>query len=57
MRRKKYFKTLREARHYIKKVYETKWVTDPRREDLQVFKHRKQYFVGTAFEFDCMRWS
>lgn len=56
-RRKKYFKTLREARQYIKAGYEQMRVDQPRRQELQVFQHRKQYFVGTPYEFESIRFN
>ena len=61
MRRKKFFKTRDEAKTYLQS-YEPRYVTDPRKDKMQVFRlkyprNAYKYFVGTLFELDVVRFS
>ncbi len=61
MRRKKFFKTRDDARTYLR-GYEPQYVTDPRKDQMRVFRVKyprcgRKYFVGTLFELDVVRFS
>lgn len=55
-KRKKFFTTKKEATAY-KKTYVRKTVMEPEREQLEVFKFGKRFFLGTGVEFDFVRFS
>ena len=56
-KRKKYFKTRKEAKDYLKKAYEQKTILDPKRDELGIFPLKGKFFLGSSFEYEIARYS
>lgn len=56
-KRKKYFKTRKEAQRYLAKTYKRTTVFDPAPADMKVYPLGARFFLGTGVEFDFARFS